>query len=219
MKQKQTRSFSLVIMMLTSLAVFSRNIENCYINMPDRLNPTMTKKIRMEMLEYHKAGQGDSIQNVFGNLAYLLTFDTLNNFIAVKNTKSSTFEMKLMKNEQGMPFIGIIRSVCAPICQSSIEFYDTAWNKIPLQFIMPKAIQWVNKEKLAASTDLDKTWVEKALENTFVSLQFDAKNQFIIATNNSVEFLSVEDRKVISPLLNEQPITFQLRDRAWVQKP
>jgi len=206
-------------MMLTSLAVFSRNIENCYINMPDRLNPTMTKKIRMEMLEYHKAGQGDSIQNVFGNLAYLLTFDTLNNFIAVKNTKSSTFEMKLMKNEQGMPFIGIIRSVCAPICQSSIEFYDTAWNKIPLQFIMPKAIQWVNKEKLAASTDLDKTWVEKALENTFVSLQFDAKNQFIIATNNSVEFLSVEDRKVISPLLNEQPITFQLRDRAWVQKP
>jgi len=171
------------------------------------------------MLEYHKAGQGDSIQNVFGNLAYLLTFDTLNNFIAVKNTKSSTFEMKLMKNEQGMPFIGIIRSVCAPICQSSIEFYDTAWNKIPLQFIMPKAIQWVNKEKLAASTDLDKTWVEKALENTFVSLQFDAKNQFIIATNNSVEFLSVEDRKVISPLLNEQPITFQLRDRAWVQKP
>lgn len=205
--------------MLTSLAVFSRNIENCYINMPDRLNPTMTKKIRMEMLEYHKAGQGDSIQNVFGNLAYLLTFDTLNNFIAVKNTKSSTFEMKLMKNEQGMPFIGIIRSVCAPICQSSIEFYDTAWNKIPLQFIMPKAIQWVNKEKLAASTDLDKTWVEKALENTFVSLQFDAKNQFIIATNNSVEFLSVEDRKVISPLLNEQPITFQLRDRAWVQKP
>ncbi|HEY6913307.1 MAG TPA: DUF3256 family protein [Paludibacter sp.] len=207
------------LMILSSVAVFSQNIEKCYINMPERLNPVVPQKSRLELLEYHKAGQSDSIQNRFGNQVVLQVFDTLNNRIVVKNTESTTFEMKLLKTETGVPVVGLIRTVCSPICQSTVEFYDTVWNVIPLQFVMPKAIQWINKEKLAGNPDLDKVWVANVLENGFISLQFDAANQYIIATNNSAEFLDDKDRKVILPLLNEQPVIYELKGRTWVQKP
>lgn len=207
------------LMILSGLGVFSQNIEKCYINMPERLNPVVPQKSRMELLEYRKAGQSDSIQNRFGNQVVLQVFDTLNNRIVVKNTESTTFEMKLLKTENGLPVVGLIRTVCSPICQSTIEFYDTAWNMIPLQFVMPKAIQWINKEKLAGNPDLDKAWVANVLENSFISLQFDVANQYIIAINNSAEFLDDKDRKVILPVLNDQPVIYELKGRTWVQKP
>jgi hypothetical protein len=220
MKKFQLNKYLIAgLMFFSNLSLSSQTIEKCYINMPERLNPVISPKSRMELLEYHKAGQSDSIQNRFGGQAYLEVFDTLNNRIVVKNTKNATFEMKLLKVENGMPVIGVIRSVCAPVCQSAVEFYDTAWNKMPFQFNMPKAIQWVNKDKLAASPNLDEVWMDNVLENSFVSLHFDAPGLRLVATNNRVEFLSDDDRKLISPLLNSQPIIYDLKGRAWIQKP
>ena len=207
------------LMILSGLGVFSQNIEKCYINMPERLNPVVPQKSRMELLEYRKAGQTDSIQNRFGNQVVLQVFDTLNNRIVVKNTESTTFEMKLLKVDDGVPVIGIIRTVCSPICQSAVEFYDTAWNVIPLQFAIPKAIAWINPDKLAERTELDKSWVSNVLENSFISLRFDVTNQQIVATNNSAEFLSDNDRKVVLPVLDSQPVIYELKGRIWVRRP
>jgi hypothetical protein len=219
MKRLELNKFLIAgLMILSSLGVFSQSIEKCYINMPERLNPVLSQKSRMELLEYRKAGQSESIQNRFGNQVYLQVFDTLNNRIVVKNTESSTFEMKLLKVEDGIPVVGLIRTVCSPICQSTVEFYDSAWNKMPLHFNLPKAIEWISKEKLAGNTDLDKVWVGNVLENSFISLRFDGVTQQIIAINNSVEFLSDNDRKVILPMLNSQPIVYELKGRTWVQK-
>jgi len=208
----------LIVALVLTLSVFSQQVEKMYVGMPDRLNPTMTKKIRLELLEYYKVGQGDSILNRFGRQAKLEVFDTLNNRIVVKNTGNSTFEMKLFYLKQGVQMIGIINTVCAPICMSSVEFYDTAWSKIPLQFTMPKATKWLNNEKLATATDLDKTWLVKALENDFISLQFNNQNQ-LIARNNSLEFLSEKDRKIISPYVKTEPIVLELSERNWIIKP
>ena len=218
MIQLLNKKLILILILMAGVGLYAQNIEKVYIHMPDRLNPTTTAKIRMEMLEYHKAGQGDTIQNRFSGKASLQVFDTLNNRIVVKNTATSTFEMKLLTVD-GIPSIGVIRSVCSPICQSVIEFCDTAWNKIPVQFIMPKAIDWLDKNKLDSVVGLDKHWVQKVLENNFISLSFDAATASIVATNNSVDFLSDADRKVIQPLLRDKPIFFRLEGKRWVKKP
>jgi hypothetical protein len=218
MKLLQNKILIIIAFTLSSLNTFSGAIEKYYINMPDKLNPTLISKNRLELLEYHKAGKGDSIKNRFENTAYLQVFDTLNNWIVVKNTASSTFEMKIMTLGNNTTLIGIIHSVCAPICQSTIEFYDTAWNKIDMKFNMPKALEWVDKNKLEKAADIDKSWVNKTLENSFITLQFDEANQWIIANNKSAEFMSENERKVITPLLNTQPIVYELKNRTWIQK-
>jgi len=196
----------------------AQDVGNFYVNMPDKLNPTLSKQNRHELLEYYKAGQTDSITNRYGNHVSLNSVDTLNQILLVKNTPVSSFEMKVFNLNNDSLAIGIIRTICGTVCQSSVEFYDTAWNKIPLIFTMPKAIDWVNKDSLAVK-NVDKQWVENVLENNFISLSFATNARQIVAKNNSAEFMSAADRKIISPLLEEKKLIFQLEDRKWIVKP
>lgn len=196
----------------------AQKVDKFYVNMPDALNPTLSKQNRLELLEYHKAGSGDSITNRFGNLTNLISLDTLNNHLVIKNTESSTFEMKVLNLNDSIKSIGIIRTVCGSICHSSVEFYDTAWNLISLQFIMPKAVDWLNEETYSKAT-IDKMWVENALETNFISLSFDKVQQILIAKNNSLDFLSEIDRKIILPFVIDKVLIYRLKDRTWVLQP
>jgi len=217
MKKKRLPKNNRVLLMcllFISVSTMAQTVEKWYVNMPDILNPTLSKQNRMELLEYHKAGQGDSIANIFKHQAYLLKFDTLNQQILVKNTPSSTFEMKIFNQEDSTFIIGIIRTVCAPVCMSTIEFYDSAWNSIPVQFNMPSATEWVDFNKIPAEK-IDLQWVRSLMGMSFVSLSFSDKDQFVLAKNNTLDYISEEDRKVIAPYISDKSITFKLKERTW----
>lgn len=220
MKKQYLRKNSLVIvccMLLAGRSLLSQTIEDWYVNMPDILNPTLSRQNRLELIEYHKAHQSDSVTNRFGNQAHLLTLDSLNNRIVVKNTSSSIFEMKIFQLEDSSTVIGVIRTVCAPVCLSNVEFYDTAWNLIPLQFTMPKAIEWVD-EKNVSVDKVDGRWLKNTMEVSFVSLGFSDKGQLIVAKNNTLDFLSEADRKIVSPFVIDKPILFKLKGRVWIRE-
>jgi len=203
-------------LLLLSQVVFSQSIESLYVKMPDILNPTLSAQNRFELIEYVKAHKGDSIENRFGKQAHLLVMDILNKRIVVQNTPTSVFEMKVNYLKNGKPYIGIIRSICAPICNSVVEFYDTAWNAIPVQFIMPKAFEWVDLRKIKKDI-VDVNWVKKTSEISFVTLSFSDKNNEIVAKNNSFEFLSEADRKTILPFVTNQQFKYKLVDKTWMR--
>ncbi|MFA5045740.1 MAG: DUF3256 family protein [Paludibacter sp.] len=199
--------------------LMAQSVEKYYVNIPDALNPTLSKQNRLELLEYHKAGQGDSIDNRLGNKAYLEKLDSVHHLIVVKNTANSTFEMKLLTLDDGNRVIGIIRTVCGPICQSMVEFYDTAWSPVKLRFVMPKAIDWINNA-VPYNQNVDRKWVDNVLENSFISLSFDPEGgQQIIANNNSLEFVTESDRKLISSFLSDKKLKFKLIGRNWILQP
>ena len=205
-------------LMVLSQNLHAQNVEKYYVNMPDALNPVLSKQNRLELLEYFKAGQGDSIINRLGNKSRILSFDTLSQRLLIRNTAISTFDMKILVPDDQTMAIGIIRTVCGPICLSTVEFYDTAWNRLPIQFDMPRAIDWVDKGSIAKE-NVDAKWVENVLENSFISLSFDSKDQLIHAKNNSMEFVSDEDRKLISPLVVDKTLLFRLVQRKWIPEP
>ena len=198
-------------------SLFSQSIEELYVKMPDILNPTLSSQNRLELLEYHKAHQSDSTANRFGNQAYLMVMDTLNERIIVKNTPTSTFEMKINYLTDSIPYIGIIKTICAPICQSTIEFYDTAWNVIPLKFEMPKAYEWLNDRDIPADK-IDLDWVRKTIGISFVSLNFANENNVIFAKNNSLDFLNEADKKTIRPFVSDSLFRYKLDKLKWTLK-
>lgn len=218
LRQIKNNSILLCFVLLITQSVFAQTVEKWFVNMPDGLNPTLSKQNRLELLEYYKAGQGDSVTNRYGNQARLVAFDSINQCVVVKNTSSTMFEMKMFNLEDSSTIIGLISTVCAPVCQSYIQFYDTAWNSMPIQFTMPKAIEWLNKDSLETK-NLDKQWVGNALENSFITLTFDAANNTIIAQNNSLKFMTEIDRKLFQPLMTEKPFVYKLNGRTWVQQP
>ena len=215
-KLKNRNNWLVVCLLLLSQVIFSQSIENLYVKMPDILNPTLSGQNRFELIEYVKAHKGDSIENRFGKQAHLLIMDTLNKRIVVQNTHTSVFEMKVNDLKNGKPYIGIIRSICAPICNSVVEFYDTAWSAIPIQFTMPKAVEWVDLRKIKKDI-VDVNWVKKISEISFVTLSFSDKNNEIVAKNNSFEFLSEADRKTILPFVTNQQFKYKLVDKTWMR--
>ena len=206
----------IIICLIIAQSLFSQTIEDCYVDMPDILNPTLSRQNRLELVGYHKAKQSDSVVNRFGNQAYLVSLDSLGKRIVVKNSSSSRFEMKVLLLDENVKVISIIRTICAPVCLSSVEFYDTAWNAIPVQFTMPKAIDWVNESALPKD-QVDVQWIKNNLDIGFVSLTFTNQGQMIQATNNTLDFFSEADRKLISPFMNNSPILFKLSGRVWVR--
>ena len=220
MKQKLLKRKSKLIfsLLLVCGSVFSQSIEELYVKMPDILNSSLSSQNRLELLEYHKAHQSDSTQNRFGNQAHLILMDTLNERIVVKNTASSTFDIKINYGSDSVPYIGIIRTVCAPVCHSTVEFYDTAWHVIPLQFIMPKSIDWLDPKSM--NTDIiDSAWLKNTLDISFISLSFGNDDNLITAKNNTLDFLSAEDRTTIKNFVNDKIFNYKLHNRIWVREP
>ena len=195
----------------------SRSIETAYINMPEVLNPTISKENRLELLEYYKVGSKDSVINRFGNAVRVIQMDNTNQLLKIQNTKSTVFEMKLFILDDNAPVIGVIHTVCAPVCQSMVQFYDTAWSPIKLDFTMPKSIEWLQNDSLAA-TNTDKKWALKQLEDSFVSLTFSEEKLGIEATNNILEFLSDDIRPEITPFISQKRLIYRLNGRSWVLK-
>lgn len=194
----------------------AQKIDQYYVAMPDVLNPVIGKQQRLELLEYFKAEMGDSIENRFGNQTHVLSLDTLNNHILVQNTDVSTFEMMLFENA-GDTIIGIIKTVCAPICQSTIEFYNQQWQKrSDMPFTFPKASEWINADKLKEAGRNDKE-LRNMLSTSFVSLTFNNKTKEIVAKNNSLEFLEKEQREELTPMLNDTNFVYQYKNGSWMK--
>lgn len=184
--------------------ISAQTIGDLYKSIPDEMCPSLSKQNRIELMEYYKSGHGDSISNRFGKSAHLLEMDTLQDHIVVASTPISTFEMKILRDNVEKPLVLVIRTACGPICQSSIELYDTSWVKQSVQFKIPKSIDWVRNEALV-NTNVDIGWLKRMLEISFVSLKFDQKTNSIIAINNTLAFLSEEDKKLIVPYLDNNP--------------
>jgi hypothetical protein len=204
-------------LLLANLSLVAQGFERLYVNMPDELNPILSRQNRLELLEYYKAHQVDSIKNRFKNKVVLVKFDSVQQHLIVKNTSCTTFEMKIIQRPDSTTIIGIIRTVCGPVCQSRIEFYDKAWRQIALQFKMPKLMDLAN-DSILNQANLDRRWVENLLQNNYFTLSFEGKTQCIIAKCNSLDFFGEADKKTLSKLGLDQLQVFQLVDSKWVRK-
>lgn len=215
MKQKNSL-VALVLALFLSVNVFSQNIESVYLSMPDALNPTLSSKQRHELIEYFKVNQSDSVLNRFGTQSKILALDTINQQLIVQNTAVSTHEMMLFYTHDSLPLVGVINTVCAPLCHSTIQFYDTAWRNISIKFDMPKSIEWLNWDSLNLAS-IDKDWVENILENNFIKLKFDGRNKTILADNQSLDFISDKDKEIVKPLMKEESFIYRLKDKVWIR--
>jgi hypothetical protein len=207
-----------VIAFLAMQTLHAQRIERFYTQMPEVLNPVISRQQRVELLEYFKADMGDSIQNRFRTQTRILKLDAENNHIVVQNTEISSFEMKLIPVKSDT-IIGIIRTVCSPICQSTIEFYNLQWQRrTDITFTFPQAVDWINEERLTESS-LNVQNVRNALNTSFISLNFDAETNEIIATNHSIQFLDQARQEQFTPIINNDTVfIYQLENKKWQRK-
>lgn len=209
--QPKNKLLLVVLISLISISLQAQNIGTLFLNMPDSYIPTLSQLQRFELLEYLKANRTDSTKNRFGNNVAIELLDTTNKYIALNTTPASRIELKVI----GENMIGVIYSIKSPISISTVKFYDLNWQTLPVKFEMPKATDWLNEE-LIAQNKMDKELLLKLLNNGLISLSFAQTGTAIEATNNTLEFLSLEDKKLIKPYLLDKKISYQYLDNKWI---
>lgn len=191
----------LAMCLLISFTGQSKNIVDYFLDMPLTLMPTLESSYRVELVENYQQLQRDTLQNRFDTTVKLLKLDTLNQNIAVCSTSSSRFEMQVFEH-QNDTLIGIINTVCAPICSSYIKFYDTDWNEVKVDFPKFSYKSWLKY----SLSDEEKETVEKIVKVSFIEYAFNSNENVVNVKNNSLDFLGEEDILKVADFLTSAPL-------------
>lgn len=213
--QKMNKKIIIYLLFFLTVSAFGQSVEKLFLELPDNLMPLLSKQNRFEMIEYYKAKQQDSIKNKFGNYTKLELYDSINQHIVISTTKNSQLEIKILNTQDTAKTIAIINTILSPIQHSRISFYNAMWQKLSMDFLMPKAVEWLKKDTLDKE-DIDKIWIYKLMDISFVALNFEGDN--IIAKNNSIESMSVEEKNQVLPYIVNKDLIFELKNNKWIIK-
>ena len=193
--------FSLLIFNI-NFGVQAQDIIKYFTDMPAYLLPSLESSHKLELIEnYQKTGK-DTLENLFGGKVTLLDLDTVADYISIRTTSVSRFEMMLFQREDKSSFIAVINTVCAPVCSSYIHFYDTEWKEIRMEFSKFDNRQWLK------STDetIDGVKLQDMIKGIFLEFNFNPHEKSVEVRNNSVQMLGKTEQGQIRPFFMEDKI-------------
>ena len=200
------RNLLAILLLCMAAPLAGQTIARLYIDMPEAVDPVMPRKQRAELLEYVKAGMGDSIANRFGRQAHMTVLDTLHQRLVVRNTATSTLELKMLAHG-GDTAVALVRTVCTPLCHSALQLYDTRWRPLPAP-ALPRSTDWLDGER-AARHGADTANLRRMLAADFVTLTFADTGDTLVARNHILDYLSEDDRELVQPYLKDGEIKIQ----------
>lgn len=194
----------LIFLLTTAINIHAQSVEKGFLDMPEIIIPSLNSEKRLELMEYYKEGQKDTIQNLFGKDVLILKFDTINQFLRIKTAENTQFEMKLFytkqKKDSTSVVFGIIHTVCAPVCSSYIKFYNNEWKHLNVEIPVLKATDWMKDIK----TEVDGVKISEILNSNFMEFGFSEDSNQIWIKNNSTEILTKEDKAFVKPYLTDE---------------
>ena len=210
-----TKILLLVFLCTISFSANAQKVGDLFLSMPDKIVPTLSKQQRFEMLEYSKLNRRDSVRNKFNEYVSIQHYDSINQLITFNTTKNNLTEIKVFEMEDATPVVAIINTVLQPVRLSTIQFYNTNWQPMMLFTDIPTAKQWLISEN-TENAEIDLDWLNKHLENSYLSFTFSKEKPAIKVENHLVDFLSIEDKKIIANLLSNKPLIYKLSHKQFV---
>lgn len=126
-------------------------------------------------------------------------------YIEVQTSDVGTTQIKLLSLINDTKIICVVKTVCAKVCDSQIQFYTTNWIPIPQSGLLPD----LNKEWfIKADVDKDNTH----FQNAYIALDMTPMKIRLYPDNTNMEihyeidnYLSAEDYKEIESYLIKEP--------------
>ncbi len=191
----------LICFIVISWGINAQNVEFFFKNIPQEVLPTLSSYNRLELLEYHKANQKDTLINRFNSTVELLTLDTQNNYIDVQLNSIKNLKILVVNLNDSTPILVLIHTVCAPICHSYIEFYNKKWKKIPIKIphFTVKDFFVEKPNNLNISTKME-----------FIEMSFEPTKSFLLLKTNILECLGINEKKRVEKKMKFQILKLDL---------
>ena len=194
------KSKIIFILFLSCVAVRSvhgQTINELFTKLPESLLPLHVSD-RASLINRYKADEKATVENYFGDSCSILRLT--DDYIQIKTGKS-TMELFLLPMINDSKIVGLIQTVCAPVCDSYLEFYTTAWKKLDTSVFIFLADKY---DFLNDEVSLEEEKVTNALiplDIPLMQLHYEPEKQELYQSYTTPDYLSEDDRdKVISYL-------------------
>jgi len=184
----------------------AQTAEKLFLSMPESLLLTLTKPDRMELVELYKGGLTATVENQMDDSCFLTRMT--DDYLQIQEGKSS-LEIIVLPMVNDSKIIALIRTACAPVCDSYLAFYTVNWKQLNTNvFITP-----VKKDRfIKDGVNPDAQEVRNALIPLDISLmqfRYNPDTRELLQYYNTPQYLSAEDREKAAPYLKDTPVIFK----------
>lgn len=187
----------------TAQTIETPSFKNILVQIPDSLLPILSKVNREDLIDFKANNMKAVVNNRLGGDTELVTLD--DGYLFLKLTESTDLEMKLLFYQNKL-IVGVIKTVKAPLADSSIRFYNLNWQDITDSISFPSITIdnfIVNSNLLKESDELQMS-LKSAIRIFLKSYHFNPTSTNIAVELTSLEDLTKEEKAALSKLFRPQ---------------
>lgn len=204
------RGFALVVgSLLCLIHIGAQDMRTLLVAMPDSILPLLTKNNRMDCVDFVDSKMKAEVKNRLGEVSELkvLTKD----YLLLQMTSQSTVEMKLLSVNDSAKVVCVVRTVCAPVCDSAVEFYDILWKRLKTaDYIACPPVDSFFRNP--AQTDLPYQLLREKADVDLIKASLSVERAVIRFEYTTPDYLSGDDREKIRPYLRKDPLVYSWTD-------
>ncbi|MDR2475079.1 MAG: DUF3256 family protein [Bacteroidales bacterium] len=122
------KKYILVCICSFSAGLSAQNIADIFLQIPDDMLPFITREQRQELIDNAQNKRETTVQNRLNGASSIhkLTPD----YLLLQAASASLLELKLLPVNEYYSIVTLIRTRCAPACDSEIQFFTTEWKPL-----------------------------------------------------------------------------------------
>jgi len=197
--------FIVLFLSVTIRSVQSQTASELFVKIPDPAFIPLSVSDRMDLIDLCKSGEKATVKNNFEDSCSIIRMT--DDYLQIQTGKNTT-ELFLLPMINDTKIVGLIQTVCAPVCDSRIEFYTTSWKKLAASAFVTLACK---NDFLKDSVNINNEEVKNALiplDISLMQLHYDPDKKELQQYFTTPEYLSKPDRIKIMPYLKETPKRF-----------
>jgi len=198
--------FFLFLLSLASHRIQGQTVSELFAKLPQSELLPLTLSDRLDLIDLYKAGQNAVVNNRLDDSCSII--DMTNDYLQIQIGKNSA-ELFLLPMINDSKIIGLIQTVCAPVCDSRLEFYTTSWKKLATQVFITFANKYdFLKEEVNPADERVKNALIP-LDIFFMKLHYDPDKQVLLQYYTTPDYLNKEDKAKVIPYLTQTPKQFK----------
>lgn len=197
----------LFLVFMAAGALRAQEAKTCFVNMPDSLSPLLSSVNRADFIDFLESKMKAEVTNNFGGKSEMTELSP--DYIRVNISKQSTWQMKLLPVNDSTRIICAVSTVCAPVCDSHINFYTTDWKELPSASYLT-ALPMIDDFIVAAPDSVDIYEYQNARRQADMQLMkadLSAKDVTLTFTLTTPDYMEKEAAEKLKPFIR-RPITY-----------
>ena len=185
-----------------------------FVAMPDSLLPMLSAVNRADLVDFMANGMKAEVNNRLAGRTRMTQLTPT--YLRLQHSDLADWQMKLLTTHEGDTLICVAQTVRTPVVDSHLLLFDSRWNPLPLEQVMPQPPQLNDFLSPEAHSILQSQHALATLLLTEAT--FSADEELLEIRYTTPDTIDEEVRKRLEPYLHS-PLTYRWQGERFERMP